>query len=211
MNVGMKNETILSIETAIQGGSLSLLANGEELDCWIGQTEVSKAEDVLEQIKNLFERNNFKKESLKLIAVSAGPGSSTGIKIGLSLGKGLSKALGCKFVQVSVMESLLLKANKISEPIVTALPIGKDLICHQVFGNLQSLSEETKLEVSNLNDFTEWIIKHNYSQVICHAKVFSFLLSEKTLINKTILINAEINMARLIATNASDNEIQIQY
>jgi tRNA threonylcarbamoyladenosine biosynthesis protein TsaB len=203
MGAEITSETVLSIETAIQGGSLSLSVNGEEFDYWVGQMGVSKAEDVLEQISNLFERNNFKKESLSLIVVSAGPGSSTGVKIGLSLAKGLSKALGCKFIQKSVMESLLAKAGKMPGPVVTALPIGKDLICRQLFQTCNPVYTENKLQVSGLKDFIEWLAEHNFPQAVCHEKVFSDLSPAKNLIGQTYLIDAGTNLAKLIAANVT--------
>lgn len=205
MNDGIKYQSVLSIETAILGGSLSLIENGEELDCWIGRAEVSKAEDVLQQIEILFERNDFKKESLNLIVVSAGPGSSTGIKIGLSLARGLSKALKCEIAQASVLESLLLKASRTTNPIITALPVGKDLICRQVFGNSHLPSEEKKSKVSGAGEFFELITHHNNSQIICHEQVFSLLSSKAIFGDKSRVINAGENMAKLIGANYSDN------
>ena len=85
----------LSIETAVQGGSISLLQGKTELHNWIGSREVSKSEDVLQEIKNILKRNEIEKEELKKIVVSRGPGSHTGVRIGMAVGIGLRKALNC--------------------------------------------------------------------------------------------------------------------
>ena len=43
-------EITLAIESAIAGGSLSLLSNGSELDNWTGEDKVSRAEELLPNI-----------------------------------------------------------------------------------------------------------------------------------------------------------------
>jgi len=125
---------ILSIETAVEGGSLSILANQVEVDGWIGAQQISKAEDVLEQISTLLKDNKISKEQINLIAISKGAGSLTGEKIGLALAKGLSKSLKCRLVEVSVFESLLLELTNRSEGnYFTAIPLGKDKIQWQSY------------------------------------------------------------------------------
>lgn len=212
MDEAKKREVVLSMETAVNGGSLSLLENGVELDFWLGQSVVSKAEDVLEQIEILLDRNNIKK-SLMLITASSGPGSSTGIKIGLSLAKGLSKAIGCRFVQMSVLESFLLKANiNLSGPIITAFPIGKNLICRQVFKNPPPFSDESVLpQIFTTDDFIELLVKSDFPQAICHDDLFSlFLLSKKNLSHRTLFINTGINLAKLIAMKSITSPIRVR-
>ena len=102
---------ILSIETTFEGGSLALYKGETEIDSWSGTKQVSKAEDILEQISELLKKNKIEKKHLQLIAVSDGSGSSTGAKIGLAIAKGLGDALAVKVVKLSVSESQLFKAG----------------------------------------------------------------------------------------------------
>lgn len=99
-----KKDITLSIETAIGGGSLAFYKNETEIDSWAGTKAVSKAEDVLEQISELLKKNDIKNTDIQLIAVSDGPGSPTGTKIGLAIAKGLANALGIETVEISAGE-----------------------------------------------------------------------------------------------------------
>ncbi len=135
-----ERKVILSIETAAQGGSLSILANGKEIDGWCGTLEISKAEDVLEQIAKLLRENNILKSQIKLIVISKDAGSSTGQKIGLALAKGLTKSIKCDLVEISVMEALLFEIKENAEgTFVTAAANGKNYICWQVFDKKKRL------------------------------------------------------------------------
>ena len=75
--------TILAIESAIAGGSLSLIRGDVELGNWIGRADVSRAEEILVNIDAMLTACGVSKHDLDLIAVSAGPGSFTGIRIGM--------------------------------------------------------------------------------------------------------------------------------
>ncbi len=122
-----KKDFILSIETAVQGGSISLLQGVTELGGWVGTREVSKSEDILEETKNILERTGVEKKEIKRIVVSRGPGSYTGVRIGMAVGIGLSKALDCELIGVSALEAMLLANSRESidsgEEIITAVPI----------------------------------------------------------------------------------------
>jgi tRNA A37 threonylcarbamoyladenosine modification protein TsaB len=148
-------EAILSIETAAGGGSLSLLANSREIDGWSGTREISKAEDILEQISKLLSVNKIEKKNVKLICVSSGTGSSTGEKIGWAIGKGLAKAFGCRLVGVSILESLLLEIeNQPDGEYMTALPCGKNFICRQKFiKKEENFLAISAVEVSEAEEF----------------------------------------------------------
>jgi len=91
---------ILSIETTSKVGRLSLFDGATEIDFWAGNNKASKAEDVLEEISNLLKKNNIEKKYISSIIVSKSSGSSTGIKIGLAIAKGLKTAINCKIIEV---------------------------------------------------------------------------------------------------------------
>ncbi len=132
-----EEDLTLSIETAIQGGSISLLQGTTELDNWVGSREVSKSEDILQEIKNILDRNNVGKDNLNRIVVSKGPGSHTGVRIGMAVGIGLRKAINCKLISVSPLEAMLSvyksENKKDEKEIITVIPIGRNQVCRQNF------------------------------------------------------------------------------
>ncbi len=149
----VKNREItLSIETAIGGGSLAIFEDRRWIAVWTGGRQVSKAEDLLERIAELLTENNIVKEQLKLICVSKGIGSLTGEKIGRAVAKGLSKAFGCRLVEISVLDALLSELpSAFSGQVITAVPIGKDRIVwrHRVSKDLTLTNMEVSKTYTN--------------------------------------------------------------
>lgn len=211
-----KEKLILSIETGIRGGSISILKDKTEIDFWIGENEVSKSEDVLPQIARLFEKNKIKKDEIDLLTVSNGPGSHTGLKIGIAIALGLKKSCNSHLRGVSVLEALTLNALQ-RRVVLTAVPFGKNFISWQEFEigdkEIQKKSAENlSLEDSFLEELTH---KDDLNLIICHYlfnKFKEFFESQRT--QSRIKIKAEINLAKQIGLygqtdeNTSDNAIE---
>ncbi len=102
-----ERKIILSIETAIEGGSISIIEGKDEIDFWIGNKESLKAEVFLLEISKILDKNKIEKKNIKSIIVSNGPGSSTGLKIGLATARGLGTVLNCEVIEVSLFEAVL--------------------------------------------------------------------------------------------------------
>jgi tRNA threonylcarbamoyladenosine biosynthesis protein TsaB len=99
----------LAIESAVAGGSLSLLdPTGREIESWVGSdTNVARAEDLIVNIDALLSTAGLTTSDLGLIAVSAGPGSFTGIRIGIATALGLKNGLGIPMSSSSVLGSIV--------------------------------------------------------------------------------------------------------
>lgn len=170
-----KKKIILAIETGVEGGSLALFDNRDEIDSWKGTKEISKAEEVLEKISEFLDKNKIGKKDLGLIIVSDGPGSSTGIKIGVSIAKGLSNALDIKHFEVSAFEALFESGDFDKEDkIVVVIPIGKNLIARKIFDGKQmsSLHNSANFEAISSDEFA-FELKHiEFDRIIFHRKAF---------------------------------------
>jgi tRNA threonylcarbamoyl adenosine modification protein YeaZ len=193
---------VLAIETAVEGGSLSILEGQTEIAVWSGTKAVSKAEDVLEQIAELLKSNKIEKHALKYIAVSNGPGSSTGIKIGLSIAKGLGNALKIPVREISASEALLGECEEALQGItITALPIGKNLICRQIFDKGESVRtfELQNPATLSFEEFRLELVKLNYDRIIFHKKVAEYI----DVIFKLVITSN--NLAYLVGNAANKN------
>lgn len=176
-----EKDITLSIETAVHGGSLAVLRETDELDSWTGNREVSKSEDILEQIKTILKRNRLEESKIKKIVVSRGPGSYTGVRIGMALASGLKKALGCRLVTVSVLEALFF-ARKHSavfqhtERVITAIPFGRNQICWQNFQIINAKQkEQSAAKFSTFEDFLAFNKMNDarFRTAILHRKLFN--------------------------------------
>ena len=129
-----KSKIVLAIEAAIRGGSVSLLDGETEILSWHGVTLVSRAEDLLVNISGILEQSGFDKSQIDMIAVSNGPGSFTGIRIGLATALGLKNSLGIPCFGVSLLAAVAATFSEGVE-VAVAVPVGRTDICWQIFGN----------------------------------------------------------------------------
>ena len=100
----LERKIVLSIETAIDGGNISIMEDEDEIDFWKSIKGGLKAEDFLEEVSKILDKNKIEKKCIKLITISNEPGNSTGIKIGLSTARGLGRAFNCEVIEVSLLK-----------------------------------------------------------------------------------------------------------
>lgn len=98
---------ILSIETSTEVCSIALYEDGALIAEDSSNKSYSHAERLAPMIYDLLENHNIPKSQLSAIAVSAGPGSYTGLRIGTSTAKGLCFALDIPLITVNTLESML--------------------------------------------------------------------------------------------------------
>lgn len=102
--------TILNIETSGKTCSVALTREGVlefDLDNSDGMKHAELLAPFVERAMEEVKRKEWK---LDAVAVSIGPGSYTGLRIGLSLAKGLAFSLGVPLIGVSTLKILAVKA-----------------------------------------------------------------------------------------------------
>lgn len=124
------SEVILSIEAGVLGGSVSIKADGGVFS-YSGDTDSSpKAELLLPRIDELLRQAAVSARDIKQIVVSAGPGSFTGIRIGISTALGLANAVGASVKQILLLPAMALAAE---EGVVCAsVPVGRGMFASQL-------------------------------------------------------------------------------
>ncbi len=95
----------LGIDTATEIGSVGLTDGPSAIGELTFSARMGQAERLIQAIDRLLELVRLRVEALELIAVSAGPGSFTGLRIGLATAKGLAQALRIPLVGVPTAES----------------------------------------------------------------------------------------------------------
>ncbi len=107
---------ILNIETATEVCSVSFSKNGQVIALKENFEGQSHAKLLTVFIDELLRENQLKIKNFDAIAVSMGPGSYTGLRIGVSAAKGLAYAADLPLIAVSTLQSLALsvlqKPNK---------------------------------------------------------------------------------------------------
>ena len=100
-------EYILNIETATKNCSVALAKEGKTILCKeIAEEGYSHAERLHVFIEEIIAEAGITVNDLAAIAVSQGPGSYTGLRIGVSAAKGLSYALDIPLIAVDTLKTL---------------------------------------------------------------------------------------------------------
>jgi tRNA threonylcarbamoyladenosine biosynthesis protein TsaB len=98
----------LCLETAARNCSVALIKDNVLVDLFEREeSEFVHAEALHQMMKNLLDRNNQKPTDLIGIAVGIGPGSYTGLRIGVTAAKGLAYALNIGMVPITTGELLV--------------------------------------------------------------------------------------------------------
>jgi len=99
---------ILNIDTAVDVASLCLAKDEEVLSIARNESQKDHASWLHIAIKEIFEKNNLELISVDAIAVTGGPGSYTGLRIGMATAKGICFALNKPLISLN---TLLVMAN----------------------------------------------------------------------------------------------------
>ena len=114
---------ILSIETAISVCSVALHRDGKLEGCLELHQDNVHAQKLMPAIKALLDRAGIETAELDAIAVSAGPGSYTGLRIGVSTAKGLAYAHDLPLIAVDTLSALAYRASEAVEPEDFIIPV----------------------------------------------------------------------------------------
>lgn len=96
---------VLGIDTSTLTGGVALLKGRQLVGESVLNIRTTHSERLLPALEQLLLDANIEPEDLQVIAVVTGPGSFTGIRIGVATGKGLSYALGHPLVGVTALEA----------------------------------------------------------------------------------------------------------
>ena len=103
---------ILNIDTALDTASICL-ADGETIiGLAINENQKDHAAWLHTAIAEMLQKNNFTPHQLAAVAVSIGPGSYTGLRVGLAAAKGLCYALKIPLIAVGTLEMIAFAAKE---------------------------------------------------------------------------------------------------
>jgi len=97
---------ILAIDTTGEFGSLALCEGERVIEEVAIHSPDGFAHVVFGELEGLLARNRLQITDIGRVAAASGPGSFTGVRVGLTLAKGLAFALGKRVVPVSVLQAM---------------------------------------------------------------------------------------------------------
>ncbi|MFT4611835.1 MAG: tRNA threonylcarbamoyladenosine biosynthesis protein TsaB [Glaciecola sp.] len=147
---------ILSIETSTTNCSVSLSKKGETLALKEdNNANYSHAESLHVFIDEVLKSANINKTDIDAIAVSKGPGSYTGLRIGVSAAKGLCYALDKPLISISTLHALAHQVNTQKGVIVSMLDARRMEVYSAIYDSQFNLLRNIEAQILDEFSFKE--------------------------------------------------------
>lgn len=161
---------ILHIETSTNVCSVALSENGTSLFTKSNADGMNHAALLSVFIAEALEVLKKADKKLDAVAVSSGPGSYTGLRIGVSTAKGLCYGYGIPLISVSTLEVLTAEALSVvrSEEKALFCPM-IDARRMEVYAAFYNAKGEIKREIS-----ADIITSDSYSEILANQQVYFF-------------------------------------
>jgi len=154
--------TILNIETATKNCSVSLAKNGKVIAIReLNDGNYSHAEKLHPFIQELLDETKIDITTLDAIAVSKGPGSYTGLRIGVSAAKGLCFAFDKPLISIETLKALALNVTIDNGLIVPMLDARRMEVYAAVYNTAYEQVRDIKAEIIDENSFQNELEKGN--------------------------------------------------
>lgn len=147
---------ILNIETATKNCSVSLAKNGQTILCKeIAEQGYSHAEKLHVFIEEIINEAKISFSDLSAIAVSQGPGSYTGLRIGVSAAKGLCYALSIPLIAIDTLTVLASQLDHVDGMIVPMIDARRMEVYSAVFNAKKEMIREVQAEILTETSFAD--------------------------------------------------------
>ena len=158
---------ILALETSAKAVSAAVVENGKVLCSGYQDTGLTHSRTLMPIVEGILKNTDMTMADCDVIAVSAGPGSFTGIRIGVAAAKGLAFGADKPAVGVSTLAALARHVAHVDGLIICAMDARRQQIYNAVFeakdGQLTRLCEDRAI---SLADLTEEVKNSPLSKII---------------------------------------------
>ena len=142
---------ILALESSAKAASCAILSDGIPLAAASQLTGLTHSRTLLPMVQDMLKNSELTLDEMDVIAVAAGPGSFTGLRIGLAAVKGLSWAAEKPCIGVSTLESMAHPLRHRDGIIVCAMDARRSQIYNAAFladeGSLTRLREDRAISL----------------------------------------------------------------
>lgn len=145
---------ILAIETATRSGSVAVARGEQVLSARVGDADVSHSTNLIEMIDSVLNEAKAQLSDVDFFAVAVGPGSFTGLRIGLATVKAFAAVTSRPIVGVSTLAAIAHAAD-VEGRVVSLLPAGRGEVFAQSF-SAQDRKVIALDEASHLSPAEAW-------------------------------------------------------
>lgn len=152
---------ILNIETATKNCSVSIAKNGQILSLKeLNNGNYSHAEVLHPFIVDVLSAANLSTKAIDAVAVSKGPGSYTGLRIGVSAAKGLCFAFDKPLISIDTLTALSHAIDIDKGIIIPMIDARRMEVYAAVYNQEHEQIREIKAEIIDENSFASYLENH---------------------------------------------------
>ncbi len=145
---------ILAFDSSAKSASVAVLCDEKIIGNSFINTNITHSQTLVPMAEQLLNNTNLSINDIDALAVSVGPGSFTGVRIGVSVVKGIAMPLNLPCIAVSTLEAMAYNYIEKDCIIVSTM----DARCNQVYnalfrfnnGNLERLCDDRPISISEL-------------------------------------------------------------
>lgn len=179
---------ILGIDSSAKSASAAVTENGKIISSFYINTGLTHSQTLMPMVDNVLKCANLSLDDIGLIAVNKGPGSFTGIRIGVAGAKGLADVKKIPVLGVSTLESMAY--NLLGKDCIACAVM--DARCNQVYSALFDITGDkitrlTEDEAISVDELLQNITKYDKMKIfvgdgaeMCYNK--SVNVSEDTML-----------------------------
>lgn len=167
---------ILGIDSSAKSASVAVTDNGKILSSFYINTGLTHSQTLMPMLDNALKCASLTLDDIDVVAVNKGPGSFTGIRIGVAAAKGIADTKNIKTIGISTLESMAY--NLIGFDCIAAAVM--DARCSQVYtalfrvkdATIERLTDDLAVPISELKEmlssYNEEIILVGDGSDICY-------------------------------------------
>lgn len=141
---------VLGIDTSTMTGGVALLAGEELMGESVLNISSTHSERLLPALEKLLEDAGLRAADLGVISTVVGPGSFTGLRIGVATAKGLSYALNLPAVGVTTLEAFGWQFKYWPGVVIPLIDARRNRVYWQAFKGGEPLSEPTQGDLADV-------------------------------------------------------------
>lgn len=189
---------LLAFDTSLGNCSVAIL-KGDKLKYYNELEDGYQAERLFDIVSQLLIEQDLDYNDLDALALTVGPGSFTGIRIGVAAAKGLQLTLKIPVITITTLEALACSLENQHNNILSIVDAGRKQIYMQMFN--AKLEAENEITLCKISEIKSFIISSHFSINGSHILEVEQQLKQNNF--KFIYYNNPINISK-IALYAKD-------
>ena len=190
----------INIETSTDICSISLSCDNDVIDSRENKSR-NHASSTAVYIEELLKSNNLTAKDLAAVAVSKGPGSYTGLRIGTSTAKGIAYASDIKLIAIDTLQAMALKAsesvNEKDAVIVATIDAGRNEVYAELIDMNNNSVRNCQAELIDENSYAEYLLKSKVYFVGNAAEKISKIIKHPNAVFMTEIVPSAKYMCKL--------------